>query len=472
MKKVLFTLICIVPSLLWAQSGYRISGKFIGIKGGVCNLVLHYGKQYPIADTSKIDEEGNFVFEGTKPLEQGLYLIAFPGRGVEVIVTKEQHFSVEVDTARVVESIQVNGSPETQLYYEHHRTILALNKDFDKRLQEKGLVNRDLKDLAFKEEWGKIQEELAKYLKKFFRKNSETFTAKLVRAYQDPDVPTLSKKGGGVDSLAMYYYGKAHYFDNIDFNDARLLYSPVIEQRLVKFVSTMLYPTADSINAAADYLLTKVNDPKVRKYIVIFFSKKYEIPPTLGHDGIYTHVLEKYYLGEPTLWDSSTLVQVRRILKIQKPILMGKIIPDIILQDTLNQSFNLHGIQAKYLVLFLYNPGCGHCKAAAPLMAAFYEKYKSKGIAVLAASVYNEEEPWRKFVREQKIGNLLNGRDMLGIVDFEQFNLLQFPMIYILDKDKKIIAKYLQESQVEPLIDSFEREEADRAKKAETKNGN
>lgn len=105
-------------------------------------------------------------------------------------------------------------------------------------------------------------------------------------------------------------------------------------------------------------------------------------------------------------------------------------------------------------------------------MLKFYEKQKSKGVVVVAASVFNDEMPWRNFVKDYKLWPVMNGRDMFGVVDFEKYNLLQFPMIYVLDKDKKIVAKYMQAEQLDNLIESFEQEAADRAKKIEAKSGN
>ena len=472
MKKVILGLLLLFPTLIWAQSGYRISGKFIGIKGGICNLVYQYGKQYPIADTAKIDTEGNFVFDGEKPLEKGVYLIAFPKKAVEVLVDKEQTFSIEVDTARIVETLKVIGSDETQLYYEHQRAMQGINVEFGKRLAEKGLTTADYQKPEFQAEWEQIQEDFTKYLKKFFRKNAGTLAVNMVKGYRDIDTPKLKKADGSIDSTAMYFYIKEHYFDNIELNDARLLFTPVVQQRVESFYKLMVYPAADSIIKESDRLMAKIKEPKVRKFVLMFLSKKYEIPPTLGHDGIYPHILEKYYINEPSLWDTSTVRIAEKIVGIQKPILMGKIVPDMVLQDTLNNSFSVHQIQAKYLVLFMYNPGCGHCKASAPVMLKFYEKQKDKGVVVVAASVFNEETSWRSFIKEYKLWPFLNGRDMLGVVDFEKYNLLQFPMIYVLDKDKKIVAKYMQAEQLDGLIESFEQEAADRAKKAEAKSGN
>lgn len=472
MKKIIFGLLLIFPTLVWAQSGYRISGKFVGIKGGICNLVYQYGKQFPIADTAKIDTDGNFVFDGDKPLEKGLYLIAFPAKAIEVMVDKEQSFSIEVDTARIVETLTVTGSVETQLYYEHQRAMQGINVEFGKRLAEKRLTTADYQKPDFQAEWEQIQEDLAKYLKKFFKKNAGTLTANMIKGYREVETPKLKKADGSVDSTAIYYYLKDHYFDNIELNDTRLLFTPVVQQRLENFYKMMVYPSADSIIRETDRLMAKIKEPKVRKFVLVTVSKKYEIPPTLAHDGIYLHLLENYYINEPSLWDTSTVRMAKKIVGIQKPILMGNIVPDMVLQDTLNNSFSIHQIQAKYLVLFMYNPGCGHCKASAPVMLKFYEKQKSKGVVVVAASVFNDEMPWRNFVKDYKLWPVMNGRDMFGVVDFEKYNLLQFPMIYVLDKDKKIVAKYMQAEQLDNLIESFEQEAADRAKKIEAKSGN
>ena len=57
---------------------YRIEVKVDKFQGKVCYLGYPYGPKKYLADTALINDNGSFVFEGTKPLDGGLYFIYSP----------------------------------------------------------------------------------------------------------------------------------------------------------------------------------------------------------------------------------------------------------------------------------------------------------------------------------------------------------------------------------------------------------
>jgi thiol-disulfide isomerase/thioredoxin len=439
-----------------AQGGYRIEAKFAGITGGECKLVFHYGDQMYVAKDGRIDPEGKVVFEGEKPLDRGLYLLAFPRRVVEVFVGDEQNFSISVDTANVVGTIQFTGSEDNQRYYDYQRELREDQNKFEALFLKKELNKPDADKNEIREIAIEYNKEQRKKIAKLAKKHPKSLSISMLRGYLDPELPSPKKPDGGIDSTALYFYHKAHYFDNMNFDEEGIVRSPMLHQRLKAFFDNMVSPYTDSITKESDIILAKAQNRAVRKYIVSYLSKRYEVLRTLGQDGIYPYLLEKYYLNEPHLWDSTTIASAQKVVDIQKPLIIGKIIPNLILTDTLGRPIELHDIKADYTLLFLYNPGCGHCKGEAPHLLELYETAQSKDfkLMIMTGTVFNNETDWLGFIRQFKLQPLLNGRDAWGTVDFNRFNTFAYPTLYILDKDKRIVAKHIEVKQVMPLIEA------------------
>ncbi len=55
--------------------------------------------------------------------------------------------------------------------------------------------------------------------------------------------------------------------------------------------------------------------------------------------------------------------------------------PNIILPDVTGEEWiNMHDIEAEYLVIAIWEPGCGHCKKEMPKLQEVYKQFKSKGL--------------------------------------------------------------------------------------------
>ena len=144
-------------------------------------------------------------------------------------------------------------------------------------------------------------------------------------------------------------------------------------------------------------------------------------------------------------------------------MLVGKILPNLYLTDTLGKEIIIPKIDADYTVLFIYDPECGHCRESAPKLAKMYQDLKTKNVKVIAASIDRTPVKWKKFIKEFKLEELIHGIDIHKnpqtgkeeyYTDFKNnFDVYATPVIYVLDKDKKIIAKRLPLEQIEDFID-------------------
>ncbi|HUP12538.1 MAG TPA: thioredoxin-like domain-containing protein, partial [Niastella sp.] len=87
-----------------------------------------------------------------------------------------------------------------------------------------------------------------------------------------------------------------------------------------------------------------------------------------------------------------------------------------------------------------------------PLIKNLYDTVKSKGVEVYAVCTGKVLDEWAKYVRDHKL-DWVNVIDLYNISQFRtHYNINTTPQVFVLDKDKKIIAKRLNAEQLKQLL--------------------
>jgi thiol-disulfide isomerase/thioredoxin len=451
---------------------YRIEGQIKGLTGGDCILANNYitTSLYP-KDTAIVDANGKLVIEGKNSLPQGIYELVLPNRRLTVrfLIGKEQHFSFSVDTLDMLETMKVKGSPDTELFYEFQQSMKKYEAEA-RKIQESKPADADKKIKA-------IQDKRKDYYDKFMKDNQGRLVVTFFKAAADPEVPTAPKlPNGKTDSLRAFNYYKKHFWDNFDFADERLLRTPFLNQKLERYVRDLTVQTEDSVMKTADFLIKKAIDGKQQdavSYTVGFIAREYENAKIIGTEGVFVQVSEKYILtGIMPLSDTSSRKAYRDRIAVLKPLLTGKIIPDLGVQGEKSNFANIYDLRGDYNVVFFYSPSCGHCKESAPKLKAFQDKYKDKGVSVMTIATEGNEEDWRKFIKEYKWENFLNGFGgvVTRTIEYKKdYDVFSTPTIYVIDKTHKIIARRLSVEDLEPFMKVYMRQQTAKVEKKQSK---
>jgi hypothetical protein len=106
---------------LQAQNAWQIKVTLKPFTSGYLFLAHHYGSKQMLVDSAAIDKNSQAVFQGKEKLAGGIYMIVFPKKDgwVEVIIDKEQHFSLTADSADIVKSMTIAGSNDNQLFKDY-----------------------------------------------------------------------------------------------------------------------------------------------------------------------------------------------------------------------------------------------------------------------------------------------------------------------------------------------------------------
>jgi hypothetical protein len=457
--KVVGSLLFILFFITNCYAQYDIQGKIKGVSNSDVYLAHYFGyNQQVIKDTVRANEDGEFRFKGSEDLPKGLYLISFLKSQFIDIVVEEPSFSFSLDTVNILKTIKFQNSPENTAFYA-----------FQKKMNDLYLaVNQPLISANSKQN---LMAEIQQFQKQWKTANKGLFVAKLIESSFDPEIPVFvgslkSKSDSTKMQISQFEYYKKHYFDGLDFSDERMVRTPFLQRKLERYFTDLVVQLPDSIAKEADLLLMKSMNTDVRRYIIYKIASSYENNPILGTDGAFVHLAEKYYIGEPALWDTSTVRRMKERIAIIKPLLLGKSFPSMYLVDMAGKDIDINKLPFNYTVVFIYDPDCSHCKQETPKLVALNDYFKSKNIGVIASSIVRDKQAWKKFITDFKIGSWVNGIDIhvnaqTGkeeyYTDFKNtFDVYSTPIVYVLDKQKKIVGKRIPVENLKEFIQYLE----------------
>lgn len=454
----------IVFSAFFNQSfadGFNIKVKVKGFADTSCYLAYYYGSKILVSDTFKVDSKGTVVFKGEEKLPGGIYLAVYPGsKYFEFLVnTDQQNFSLETDTLDFIGNMKVNGSPDNSLFNEYQRFLTSRQKNLTalKSLKDK-TENEDsigILDNRMRE----IEKEIKEYRENITISYPSSFLAAIINSMWEPEVPETPKdeKGNPIDPQFPYKYFKAHFWDKFDFSDERLVRTPLFQNKINFYIENLTVKHPDSINVSADFIIDKAKANKnLFRYALSQIAYTYETSKIMGMDAVFVHLAQKYYLKGDAFWmDSTNMAKMNERVAKLKYNLLGLTAPELKMPDLNNNPFSLHAVKSDFTLLVFWDYNCGHCKKEMPELIKLNDHLKEKGLTTIGICTRVEIDEIKKFAEEYHLP-WLNVYDPYNRTRFrEMYDIYSTPTLYLLDKDKKIIAKRISPQQIEELINNL-----------------
>lgn len=437
------------PLSKFQSPNYEIKGQLRGLKNQMVYLANHYADKQYYKDSAMTDALGRFTFKRDNRIDHGLYIIYSPPAVYFEMIITEPSFSFEADTSNIITSIRYKGSPENERFSNYQRTTFLKSEDA-KKLQNM----REHGDKKWAEEQlARIELEIKNHRDSIIRNYPGTFLAAIFKALIEPVVPE-PPADEPVDSNFAYRFYKTHFWDSMDLSDDRLMYSPFFAKKLETYMTRLVIQLPDSIIKEVDWLISKISSREQFKYTVFWTTNHYERSQIMCHDAVFAHMGLKYYTPERAWWvDSITIEKIRGKASRIYPTLCGKVAPNIRMQDSAGRWQELHKIKKDFTVLYMWDPDCSHCRKETPKLQKIYEEGELAGkFQVFAVGVEYEYKKWTDYIREHKHRwiDVIDTANQSNYRAKYEFN--STPVIYILDKDKKIIAKGIGVPQMEDIL--------------------
>jgi len=443
-----------------APKGYRIIVKLHNSTDTVLLMAHYFGDKQYLDDTAFVGKQGTYIFEGDEPLKEGMYIVAGQNKSryFDFFISGPQQFELDCDPNDVTGTMKVKGSEENKVFNEYIRYLAEKQKEIEP-------LNRQLKSLKpgsdsavlINKQIEETDKEVKAYMSNLFSKYTGLLSVKFVKANNEPDItPFLKDQNGNVDSTRLYPVYKQHFFDNFTFGDPRLIYTPVFTARIDRYLQSLVVPTADSLQTAIDHLLSLASaDKETQKYLAWYLAVKYETSEIMGHDALFVYIVKKYLEPGKIEWYYPEVKdRVTKRAGTLEPLLLGKQAPDLILLDTLNLPHSLYSVKAPYTLLFFWESTCGHCKQEMPNVLKFYEEFhKDYGLEIYGVSGDTSMVKWKEYIRSNNMPWIsVNGYLSLKGNYHDIYDIHSTPVMYLLDENKKILAKFLLSEQMGDLI--------------------
>ncbi|AGY53529.1 Thiol-Disulfide Isomerase [Bacteroidales bacterium CF] len=166
-------------------------------------------------------------------------------------------------------------------------------------------------------------------------------------------------------------------------------------------------------------------------------------------------VAENYITNRSDLWwDNSVPGEyVPKMAERIKRNMAGAIANDFTFYTKKMKPVRLHEIDSKYTILYFYSPKCAVCKPFGMDLKSIYKSLKKRGAEVIAVDVESDLYTFKKELKNAKAPwqrYYVKDEDRLDL--FYKFRKEEVPMIYLLDSEKRIIAKKINTKTINTLV--------------------
>ena len=480
MRKILIAVL-LLPFLSMAQTkktavGTNNQGRAIQIslkpypKDTKIYLGTNYGNSKVFADSCILNEKSEGVFKSKDKLTPGIYFLVSPKMSIlfDFLVDDLQQFKITADTTDL-KNVLITGSKENEMFKNYSQVINNLFVELNQIEQNFKTANTEKDSAIFKEAYLVKDKEIKQKRRAYIAENPGSMMSFLLNTMEVPEAPSIPIVNGKADSLYPYRYVKDHYWDNIVFNDNRLLRTPFFENKLDDYFKNYISREPDSIISEVQYMLTVAKTGKeIYPFLLFKFTNKYISPEFMGQDKVFLHIYQNFFAkGDTTLLSEASKKSLRERAYSLMANQLGLPAPILVLNDLNEKRFALHNMKATYTFIALWDPTCSHCKVEIPKLDSIYKaSWIKHDIKVIAVNTNAKEMTlWKEFIKDNKLDQWINAYQTDEDLNKEitegkpttirqLYDVFKTPTFYLLDKDKKIVAKNLSIEQFNDFIQS------------------
>lgn len=477
-------------SLMIAQTGfaqghqassapYTIDVTVEGLSHDTVYLAHYYGNKLYYSDTTVTDAKGRLTFPG-QPFEKcGKHAIVIPGPKYFEFMAVTENIRIRTKASDPTKYVEVLESEENKVFYDFLSFIQArrqLAVPHEELLKDSTARESDLKEA--REILTALGEEVAEEQQRILREHPEKLFAKYLNMVLEPEIPEVPDVIANKQDLQYRWY-RDHYWDRVNFQDPRLVHDGSFHQILETFWTRVLPQMPDSMIVEADRLISKAQgNDEMFKYITHFITFNSESSQVMCMDKVFVHMVDRYYKTGRATW--MTDEQVKKVVDRADELRdsqCGTIIPNIILPGLDQKTWvSLYDVEAKYTAVLIWESTCGHCKKELPRYKELYEEWHPKGLEIFAIGNDFEPEPWIKFVNSKGYTDwinvsdnpAINAQDSASVLIYSgvttlkslnfrtTFDVFATPKVFLLDKNKKIVAKQIGAEQLADILGRLE----------------
>lgn len=240
-------------------------------------------------------------------------------------------------------------------------------------------------------------------------------------------------------------YLREHYWDKFDFSDTTFINRIDSTRMLTAFAIYATGYVHDTL--AYRYMPRLMQRASTSKRMYTYFlmlaeGVLHDPNSPLRNDEKYIPVLESAVQSE---WlDEYERMPYEYDLEMARQNRIGHVANDFTFTLASNRTGKLHNIKADYTLIFISNPGCPMCREikeqiiASPMLQELIERRELKVLVIYPDA---DLEAWREHLGDYP-ESWLNAYDADQRIEKERlYDLKAIPALYLLDKQKRVMAK-------------------------------
>ena len=412
------------------------------------------GKTYS-KDTLRLDAKGVGTFSKKGKLDEGIYIIYFNSdKYFDVLIGKNQNLKIAIDTTDLHHST-ITGANESADFQEYTSFLMKMNKKRSELVKD--FKEKKIDSTKYVKTIETMTEQVEAHQKSILDNHTNDFLGAYIKGTIPVETPEMNEVPDSIRSRARYQYFKHHYFDNINLSDPRFLRTPYFPTMVDNYISKHILQDPDTLAATAFELIEKSRGDSITFQVMTSKMINYGISSKMmGMDALWYKIAEKYYFsGEATWADTAWVNSLRKEAKKIRYNLVGMQARELAMRDSLDQRVKLSEATSVLVLVYFFEPSCGHCKKTTPVLHdSVYTKWKDKGFEVFACYTQTDRKEWMDFVHKNHMEDWINVWDPYRESWFwESYDTSATPGVYLLNKDRKIIAKKIDMKTLDMILE-------------------
>ena len=218
-----------------------------------------------------------------------------------------------------------------------------------------------------------------------------------------------------------------HFWDGIEAFDGPTDTNPILASQNDFYFDKMVAPIPDTIYLEINRLVERTsNNTDLRDFILWHLLHRFHQPEYMSQDQVFVYLSDQYFsrLEIRDLNETNRALIQDKAERLRRLALFN-VAPEI----KINDSIDLQAFDNNYTVLFFYDHDCGLCYQEMHDLDSVHALFSE--ISVLAIDMNSDDK---------KVLSL-----------YETYDIETTPLIYVLDRDKRIIAKKIRARQI-PMV--------------------
>ena len=243
--------------------------------------------------------------------------------------------------------------------------------------------------------------------------------------------------------------------EKINFNDTTLINTEFLDSTLAEYIDSAQNQELSTEGQMYNYILAADNVMKncttypmykyVYQYLINGFSE-------LGANLVVDYMIRLPYL-EYLGADDEQLNEIINIAESYNRIKIGCKAPDIECVTVDDNLFNLYDVKEKFTILLFWSYSCPHCRDLIKELTEFADK--NEDVSVVTVNVSGDLKKVRRLLKKTgaiKYHNIF-AKEGWNSKIVENYAVDMTPSLFLLDKDKVIIAKPFD---IDEIIEFFD----------------